>query len=98
MGLHCIWQCDAKQDVRFFQCQIEAYSRWDRAEWMMGWRMGQEIPNPVRYRVMNRVQPINFFHTGSTAFLVSGRVAKVAMVNSISALGYVMLVRLPTSS
>jgi len=47
---------------------------------------GTRNPNPVRYRVMNRVQPINFFHTGSTAFLVSGRVAKVAMVNSISAL------------
>jgi hypothetical protein len=47
---------------------------------------GTRNPEPCEVSRHEQGSAINFFHTGSTAFLVSGRVAKVAMVNSISAL------------
>ncbi|MEA4882494.1 MAG: bacterial transcriptional activator domain-containing protein [Clostridia bacterium] len=88
MGVYYVWRRVTNSSTRFFQCYLEEYPEWEEVGWQMAWKIKQTIPSPVRYHAQNMVQPDDFPFTGSTAFLVSGKVVEVFKRLGVSGIDY----------
>lgn len=70
-----------KSQKDFFDCGIEQFEGWDLIEWQSGKKITSPLPETLHYFAINNVNPDDYVMTGSTEFLVSGKI--VAILNRI---------------
>jgi hypothetical protein len=83
-----LWKYDTQGKGDFFRCGIEQFNGRTNIAWTLGKKIDLPLPEILKYYAENMLLPEDFPLTGSTEFLVSGRIVKILKQMKVTDIDY----------